>query len=423
MITTAHAGTLSSGASSTSGAATSHKENPAAALDPIATNAGVSKITKEFAAVDFDHTKQEVVHAVEKLGEVIAGGLTGIGAAHEGREIPNIKEFWAKKGSASVTSAFGKNIHDIEPTDKNVTTSTINTTSTTATPSAPTSSTALGQNGVTPLGGMAAFSSPIAALPGATGLPPVGAAFSGPAANTTSRDGGSQVQDGSSTPAAPTLPPVTGGPALYPSDKSAPEPIKIEEPKTSTSQIQNETAKDGAHAPALNGNVAGAPTTAAGNTGTTGATSGSHTGATTAATGGAAAASAATTAAHGHHSDEHDKKQPSIIDDLKKGIKGGHDSVTHAPTGSAEQGGMLGAPVVADHESHGLINNNKKDAAHLGLPAIPTEGSSKPPSTPKKTAAVGGSSGTPNTPGKDTYNTAPSTPSKTPDERKRKTSM
>lgn len=409
-------------------------------MDPIATNTGVSKITKEFAAVDFDHTKQEVVHAVERLGEVIAGGLTGIGAAHEGREIPAVSEFWAKKGSASATSAFGKTLHDIEPT-----TNANNNNNNTVTSAA----TNAGQNGVTPLGGIAAFSSPAAAWPANTGVPSAGATSfntASTAATSTSREGGStasQAQDGSSA-SAPTLPPVTGGPALYPTDKSAPAAIKIEEPKTSTSQVQKETAKDGAHAPALNGNIAGSSTTGSGNTGATtagsttavapssGATttaaapSASHTGATTAATAGtAASAAAASSATADQHAGHHDKKQPSVIDDLKKGIKGGHDSVTNAPTGTAQQGGMLGAPAVADHESHGLINDNKRDAAHLGLPAIPTEASSKPPTTPKKTAAVGTSAttGTPNTPKTDAYNTAPSTPSGTPDDRKRKSSM
>lgn len=420
VITTAHAGTLSSGASSaispSPSATTSHKENPAAALDPIATNAGVSKITKEFAAVDFDHTKQEVVHAVERLGEVIAGGLSGLGAAHEGRDLPVVSDFWAKKGSASVTSAFGKSIHENEPTTNGNTTTT-------------------GKNGVTPLGGLASFSSPAAAWPANNGAPSAGVT-TGASTTSTSKDGNtaSKATDGSSA-SAHTLPPVTGGPALYPTGTSAPKEIKIETPKTNTSDIQAESAKAGAHAPALNGNNTNVGSSTTGTTGTSGPAKASTastatpsaTAHTSAAAPTAATAAAASTAESSHH---HDKKQPSIIDDLKKGIKNDNHSATAAPIGTAPTGGMLGPAAVADHESHGLINNNKKDASTLGVASGTTAASSSataPPVTPKKTAAATpgatSSAATPATPKTEGYNTAPSTPSGTPDDRKRKSSM
>ena len=51
------------------------------ALSPIASGDTTARITKDLASVDLDHTKQEVVHAVERLGATITGGLAGLGSA------------------------------------------------------------------------------------------------------------------------------------------------------------------------------------------------------------------------------------------------------------------------------------------------------------------------------------------------------
>lgn len=404
------------GASSLSG--TSHNKEPAAALDPIATNAGVAKITKEFAAVDFDHTKAEVVHAVERLGEVIAGGLSGIGAAHEGRDLPAINEFWAKKGSASASSAFGKPLHDAE--------TSISSTSQNA---------GTGSNGVTPFqGGIAGFSSAAAAWPptgnsAATTAGTAGLTGAGP--SSTGSTTAALAKDGSSA-SAPTLPPVTGGPALYPTDKSAPAAIKIEEPQATPQQARAETARDGAHAPALNSNnVGGASTTAStGSNNATHATPAAAAAAVPVAVGSStdkapASASTATTdtsaattsaAPLAGHSVPHDNKKPSVIQDLKAGLKGDHKAADHDPSGP-----MIGPPVVAKHEAEGLID--KKHPTGLGV-ASGANTAGGPPVTPKKTAAGAMSTaGTPATPQTDAYNTAPSTPSGTPNDRKRKSSM
>lgn len=64
-----------------------HKE-PADALKTISTGDTTDNITKEIATVDLNKTKEEVVHAVERFGAAIAGGLGSLGVAHEGRVEP-----------------------------------------------------------------------------------------------------------------------------------------------------------------------------------------------------------------------------------------------------------------------------------------------------------------------------------------------
>jgi hypothetical protein len=175
--------------------------------------------------------------------------------------------------------------------------------------------------------------------------------------------------------------------------------------------VQAESAKAGAHAPALNGSES------VGASKTTGAFS-------------AAAPSSTTTGS----SAQTDGKKTGIMEKLKQEVKGdkattgsgsaGTTSASPATTTTADKGGMLGPAAVAEHEAHGLINTNKKDPSTLGVATGAS--ASGPPTTPKKTAAGAPSSSsaaTPATPKTDGYNTAPSTPSGTPADRKRKSSM
>ena len=399
MATTANAGDV--GNPSLIGS--SHKE-PAEALAPIATNSGVNKITKDLAAVDFDHTKAEVVHAVERLGEVIAGSLTGIGAAHQGRDIPPVSEFWAKKASASASSAFGKPLHDAENTFEKA--GQENQSGTVV--SHDLSSAAFG----TGAGG--ALSNAAAALGGGASGNGAGASSSGSTADKTlSKDTG----------AAAAIPPVTGGPALYPTDgKTAPVDIKINEPQSHPSEVRSEAHKAGHTAPALTGAVAGASTATSGTaatSGTTATSSGENTTAGTNATG--------------------DKRKSSFLQRVKSEIKGDNPATTTTgeKDSKAARDGLVGPPEVAAKGTGTFKTAGSTSAKTTTTPSGTASkatgasalgvnsgsSSSGPPTTPKKpTAASTAANGTPGTPA-DGYKTATSTPSDTPDRQRKKSGL
>jgi hypothetical protein len=385
----------------------SHKE-PAEALNPIATNSGVNKITKELAAVDFDHTKAEVVHAVERLGEVIAGGLTGIGAAHQGRDTPPVSEFWAKKGSSSASSAFGKPLHDAE---NSLEISGSQQGSSTGGASA-LSTSAFGAGG-------SGLSNAVAAIGGSSGTS--AASASAPAAASSTSGSASNTADktlSKDSSSAPTLPPVTGGPALYPADgQTAPAQIKIDEPQSHPSQVRSEAHEAGHTAPALTGDVAGAST--------------------------AAAATSATDSTSGQTATG-DKRKSSFLQRVKSEIKGDKgaekttssaaatDSAVPSSTSNyvAAREGLVGAPELAAKEtgvtpaagSNTTPTGTASKATGASALGVNNTGSSSlPPTTPKKTTATG-ANGTPGTPA-DGYKTATSTPSGTPDRQRKKSGL
>lgn len=286
--------------------ASEHKA-PAEALNPIATKDGVNRITHDLAAVDFEHTKREVVGAVEKLGDAIATGLTGFGAAIDGRDMRVEDNFRAKKASASASSAFGKSLHNIDSASDHS-----------------------GAQGVASVEGL-----------------------------TLNKD----------APPAKSLPPVTGGPALYPTDgTSAPQEIKITQPTTDVSQIQSEATKAGAAAPAQDSHVAGSSTTAA--------------------------ASANGSASEG--------KKTGLLEKVKSEIKG--EKAPEKPTAASSTTNTTATPAA----------DKKATTSSLGVGQAPT--SVEPPTTPKK----GTSSASPNTP---SHGASSATPAATPADRKRKSSL
>jgi len=117
----AHMVTDDHSATATTSPATPKKDNPSAALAAIASNSPTAMISREFAAVDLSHTKQEVVNVVERFGGALAGGLAGLGnmagtdaqrvAAHTGGLAPA-----TPSGSVANTPAVGGGPSSFVPT-------------------------------------------------------------------------------------------------------------------------------------------------------------------------------------------------------------------------------------------------------------------------------------------------------------------
>lgn len=368
------------------------KGAPAAALDPIASNAATSKITHELAQVDLKRTKDEVVQGIEKIGGVLAGGLVGLGGLIDGNEgrlgdsdPPVVNPAAAKQGSALSTAAFG--------TGATHTPASADAQRTFASTGGPTASASLGSAATAPAVGSGALPThqPVNPTPVGTINNIAGAVGS----SATTRD----------SPATAT--------AAVSASSSSPVPglaINRTAPATGASTLTSTAQVPGL---AINGSSSTAPTSVAP--------------ATSAAP---AAASSTSTAA-----DKSTKKE-SIADKLKSGLGAGKKddtaggSGTSALVGKTTDASAAGRAIGEDKPS---VQAGQAEPATSGLAATPASTVSKKdtsalgrgqpsasPVTPKKGGH--GAEASSATPASDGYKTAPSTPA-TPADRKRKSSM
>ena len=402
-------------------------QGPAAALSPIASGDATSKITHDLAQVDLQHTKSEVVHGIERLGGVLAGGLAGLGSMIDGTDgrlgdsdlpVSNISA--AKQGPALSNAAFGTAANKSESTKS---------TSSANNPAVGTSNVAPGFiSNLLPASLASSFGAPDAQRTFAHTGGPVASAPLGSAATAPA------VGDGS-LPTHQTVNPVPIGTINNVAGAVGSSATARESPAVATSAGSTGASASASSAsspvPGLAINKTSAPSGAATSTPQVPGLSINGSGSTTAASATSAPAATNTSATTS-------SKRESIADKLKSGVGAGSSkkddvaggSGTSAPVGGSENATAAGRAIGEDKPS---VQAGQAEPATSGIAATPASTISKKdtsalgkgqpgaaPATPKKSGhGVEASSSTPASEG---YKTAPSTPA-TPADRKRKSSM